>query len=153
MKISGKYGLGSYLKIFLKLIMIMLIVILLFFFKILNIFNVDFDNLMFIIYPCGVFFLVFVYQFIGLFDSLSNSDPFCRVNVRKMKTGMVMALMISLIIFISFICVINLEYTVLLKAFLLFISALFLGAGIALYILSELFKTAINYKEENDLMI
>ena len=36
---------------------------------------------------------------------------------------------------------------------LAFLSVLFFGVAIALYILSELFKQAYKYKEENDLTI
>ena len=36
---------------------------------------------------------------------------------------------------------------------LIFLTVLFLGVSIALYILSELFSQATNYKQENDLTI
>ena len=36
---------------------------------------------------------------------------------------------------------------------LIFITGLFLGVSIALYILSELFRQATDYKQENDLTI
>lgn len=155
MKITGEKGMACILKIMLQIAMILggiLLVLLPWF---VNIFNLHFDLFIILIYPCGISFLYIVYQFIGLFNSLKVNNPFCIDNVKRMKNGMRASYLISLLIFIALFMSIFVYdyYTLQLQVALLFLSILFFGVGIALYILSELFKEAIMYKEENELTI
>lgn len=152
MKING---LGNILKIFLQICLILGIGILCFLWKIAPILGLDFPFLVMMIYPCGVCFLIIIYQFIGLFDSLKRNDPFSKWNVIRLKRGKTASFIIFLLLCISlFLSVLLYNYSNLIVIYALtFLSVLFLGVGIALYILSELFKIAIEYKEENELTI
>lgn len=155
MKIFGKNGIGNILKILLQVSMIVGIIILILLYWLVGEFNLHFDLFVLLIYPCGINFLYLVYQFIGLFDSLKVNNPFCLDNVKRMKNGMISSYIISILIFIALLFSVFLYnyYSLQLKVALFFMGILFFGVGIALYILSELFKEATTYKEENDLTI
>ena len=68
---------------------------------------------------------------------------------------MLSSLTISTLIIIALLLTIFIYdyYSLQLQVALTFMSILFFAVGIALYILSELFKEATTYKEENDLTI
>lgn len=152
MKINS---LGKMLKHFLQICLILGGLFLIFFARISLLLNLKFEILVMTVYPCGICFLILIYQFIGLFDSLMNNDPFSKKNVIRMKRGEFVSLIISIILGLSlFISIYFYHYTNQIVIYaLIFISILFFGVFIALYILSELFKTAIYYKEENELTI
>ena len=155
MQIVGKNSIGNFLKKFLQICFyfgIMLLVILPFILRMLG-FNMGAS--MFVIYPNGIILLLITRNFIKLFDSLKNNTPFCTENVKILKkTGVICFIE-------SIFWLIDLGYQVLFinskdivfNVTLGFLSILFLGVAIALYILSELFKQAYDYKEENELTI
>ena len=141
MKIKGKNGIG--------------ILFLISMYWIVRKVNLEFNWFIACIYPCGISFLVLIYQFIGLFNSLKESNPFCKENPKRMNIGMISSIVTCIFILIALllsILVYN-QYTLELKVALSFIFILFFGVSIALYILKELFIEAINYKEENELTI
>ena len=107
------------------------------------------------IYPCGILFLCIVYQFVNLFKTLSDNTPFCNENVIRLRKGMIFSFIISILILIALLLAIFAYsyYSLQLKVALAFMSFLFFGVSVALYILSVLFKVATKYKEENDLTI
>ena len=110
---------------------------------------------MFIAYPNGVVMLAITYQFIKLFKSLEDNTPFTYNNVKILKHTGILSLIESilwLIDLISLIFVLKNTYINYIIV-LIFLTILFLGVFIALLILSELFKQATTYKEENDLTI
>lgn len=155
MKITGNKGIGNILKILLQISMVIGIIILIGLYFITKLVNMKFDWFIIMIYPCGISFLSLVYQFIGLFDSLKQSTPFCLENVKRMRNGMLSSFIISLFIIIALLLTIFAYnyYSLQLQVALSFMSILFFAVGIALYILAELFKEATTYKEENDLTI
>lgn len=155
MKIKGEKGIGNILKIILQISLIIGIIILLGLYFITKLVNIKFDYFIMMIYPCGISFLILVYQFIGLFDSLKKNNPFCLENVNRMKIGMISSFIISLFITIALLLTIFVYnyYSLQLQVALFFMSILFIAVGIALYILKELFREATIYKEENDLTI
>lgn len=110
---------------------------------------------MFIIYPNGLLMLIFIYQFIKLFKSLEENNPFTHNNVKTLKTSSIISLIMSTIWIIDLLFMIfivgntYINYIVVLVC----LAALFLGSSIALYILSELFRQATDYKCEIDLTI
>lgn len=116
--------------------------------------NIHFDLFISMIYPCAFSILYIVVLFIRMFDSLELNNPFILDNVKRLKDSMVMCFIVSVLVLISigFSCL-YVYYSTQLKVALLLVSILFFGVGIALYILSELFKQATRYKEENDLTI
>jgi len=156
MNIKGNKGIGSLLKIFLQICMVIGVLLLVFLYSILKANNLNFDLFTIMIYPCGILFLGLIYQFVGLFNSLKENNPFCNDNVIKLNRGMVIAFIISALIVIALCFSIFLYsdyYSFSFNVCVGFICVLFFGVGIALYILKELFKEAIVYKEENELTI
>ncbi len=147
-------SLGSALKIILQVFSVLGIIFLLGLYSITKLLNLHYDLFIIMIYPCGICFLYLVYQFINLFDSLKNNNPFCHENVKRLNNSMVCSLLICILVLIALLVSLFYEYYSLqLKVAIGFISALFFAISIALLILSELFKQATIYKEENDLTI
>lgn len=155
MKINGNTGIGNFLKLLLEICMVIGTILLVLLIPILTSLKIEINFFTLLFYPCGVCFLILVYQFIGLFNSLKENQPFCKENIERLKLAMWMSFIISIIIIVALLsaCVIKINYTSALKLCLGFLGILFGGVGIALYILSELFKTALTYKEENELTI
>lgn len=156
MKIKGKNSVGSLLKVFLQICMVIGALLLIFLYSILKANNLHFDLFVVMIYPCGILFLVLIYQFVGLFNSLKENNPFCNDNVMKLNRGMMISFVISVLIVIALCFSVFLYgdyYTFSFNICVGFICLLFFGVGIALYILKELFKEATIYKEENELTI
>lgn len=108
-----------------------------------------------VVYPNGILMLAVIYQFIKLFKSLEQNKPFTLENVKILKTTSILSLVMSIlwILDLLFILIVVKNTYINYIIVLLFLSLLFFGVFIALYILSELFRQATNYKEENDLTI
>ena len=110
---------------------------------------------MFVIYPNGLFMVLIAVEFIKLFKSLEVGNPFTYENVKILKTTSIISLIMSILWLIDLLFMIFIigntyvNYIIV----LIFLTGLFLGVSIALYILSELFNQATNYKQENDLTI
>ncbi len=123
--------------------------------SILDKLNIKQDLLTFLIYPCIILFLAFIYIFIKLFNQLKLEKPFSKETVKYLKNSMIISFIIDIIIAIALILsiIVYPTYTIAVKISLTFFFILFLGVGIALYLLSELFRQATEYKEENDLTI
>ncbi len=147
MKVYGKNGLGSILKIVLEiafsLICVMMIAIA---FKTTKIF---------IFYPNIICMLVIMYAFIGLFDTLKKEETFCKKTIKRINLAKTASAICSVVWGIQAIYeIILVKYPDPLSVFILFFMfILFFGVAIALYILKELFIKAKNYKEENELTI
>ena len=108
-----------------------------------------------IVYPNGLLMLGIMYNFIRLFKSLEDNNPFNYNNVKILKnTGIISFIMsilwiIDLLIMIFLIKNTYINYVIV----LLFLFLLFFGVSIALLLLCLLFKQATDYKTENDLTI
>lgn len=117
--------------------------------------NISIIHPMLIIYPNGIIMLGIIIQFMRLFRSLENNQPFTFENVKVLKTtsylsfGMCFLWIIDLLDMLFIIQNHYVNYIIV----LLFLAVLFFGVGIALHILSLLFQQATNYKIENDLTI
>ena len=94
-------------------------------------------------------------QFIKLFDSLKNENPFCDNNVKILKnTGIAAVVEAGLWLFdLIYQIVLVRDFDIVFMVILVFLIVLFLAVAIALYILAELFREATNYKQENELTI
>ena len=155
MKILGENGLGKILKVFLQTCFFGGILLLIIWPFQLKLFGIEPNAIGLVIYPNGIALLAIVYQFIGLFDSLKNNNPFCVENVKRMKYAGIASLVEAIL------WGLDLMYEVILAkvteplfiVVLIFLFILFIGVAIALYILSELFKQATEYKKENELTI
>lgn len=154
MEILGKNGLGSFLKILLQIVLILGIGILVSFPFIIYYANPQINPNIVIFYPNAICLLVIVWQFIGLFDSLKKSNPFCENTVRRLgaaskASGVASVFWIFDLLYETFIVGIVTPFILVLG----FMVILFIGVTIALYILAELFKQGLEYKNENDLTI
>lgn len=154
MEILGKKGLGNILKIMLEVVLVIGILILIGFPIVVKKTNIAINPNIVIFYPNAICLLVIMYQFIGLFDSLKNSNPFCENTVKRLKGAEQSAGVASIFWILDFlyeaILVRNFSPFIFVLAFLV---VLFIGVTIALYILAELFDKALEYKKENDLTI
>ena len=150
MKILGKNGLGNILKIILQICFgggITFLITLPIILKRISIFEI-------MLYLNGITMLVIVKQFIGLFNSLKIEKPFCENTVKKMNTASIASGIMTVLFFIETIYKFALDNSdIKINCILVFMTVLFLGVAIALYILAELFRQATEYKSENDLTI
>ena len=150
MKIVGKNGLGNIIKIILQICFwggIVFLILLLIILKNISIFEI-------MLYLNGITMLVIVKQFIGLFDSLKIEKPFCENTVKRMNTASIASVIMTVLFFIETIYKFSLNNSdIKINCILAFMTILFLGVAIALYILAELFRQATEYKSENDLTI
>lgn len=150
MKIVGKKGLGNILKIILQICFwggITFLITLPIILKRISIFEI-------MLYLNGITMLVIVKQFIELFNSLKIEKPFCENTVKKMNTASIASVIMTVLFFIETIYKFALDNSdIKINCILVFMTILFLGVAIALYILAELFRQAMEYKSENDLTI
>ena len=150
MKIVGKKGLGNIIKIILKICFwggIAFLIILPIILKNISIFEI-------MLYLNGITMLVIVKQFIELFDSLKIEKPFCNDTVERMNIASIAAgIMTGLFLIETIYKFASDNSDIKINCILVFMTILFLGVAIALYILAELFRQATEYKSENDLTI
>lgn len=97
------------------------------------------------LYISGIPAIAIVYQFIHLFDSLKKEQPFQNKNIQYLR----IASWCSLAIAIEY-CLGSFIFK---SIFTIIIAGVFFIAWLGLYILAELFKQAVEFKEENDLTI
>ncbi len=142
-------------EIFLRVFSALAIIFLLLLYFICKKIGIHYDLFIFMIYPCGICFIYIVYQFIKLFETIKENNPFNFDNVQRLRNSKLACYLISLLVLIALLFTIFLYdyYSLQLKVALFFISFIFFGVGIALYILSVLFRQATKYKQENDLTI
>ncbi len=154
-KVNGENGLGSLLKIFLQICFALGIIIIIILPFALKKLNIDIKISVAIIYPNGTILLLIMHEFIKLFKSLKNNNPFCDENVKTLKTtgriSFIGALIWCIDLIIYVLCAKDKNIVTILT--FTFMTILFIGVFVALYILSELFKEAVDYKKENELTI
>lgn len=108
-----------------------------------------------IIYPNSILMLGIMYQFVRLFSSLEKNNPFTIENVNILSTTSKISYSMSLLWIIDLFILLfgiknnDLNYIIV----IIFLSILFFGVGVALWLLSALFEKATVYKEENELTI
>lgn len=155
MKVTGEKGLGSMIKILLQICFYGGIFILVTMPFVLNIFGVNLNASFIVIYPNGIVILMIVYNFIKLFDSLKKEKPFCDNNVKILKQTSIISIVegVLWLFDLSYQIILAHSFDVVINVFLIFLSILFFGVSIALYILSELLREGTHYKKENELTI
>lgn len=152
MRVTGRKSLSSFVQVMLEVVFILGIgVILTLPWDLtwyLNNFEVRQDvyyPMLVILYVSGVLALIVVYKFTRLFKALSDNKPFVFENAKLLKQISICCFLIS-IIYIAGIFIFQ-------SVFPVIIFMIFTVGWIGMYILSELFKQAVKYKEENDLTI
>lgn len=154
MEILGNKGLGRVLKIVLIISFILAIPTIIFLPLLLNHINNHVHSIV-IIYPNGILMLMIAYQFIKMFASLEDNNPFCYQNVKLLKKSSLLSIIMSVLWLIDLVFMVTIVHNTYFNYMLVlvFLMILFFGVSIALYILSELIRQATLYKEENDLTI
>lgn len=125
-----------------------------------NIQNSIFDLTFFImIIITGIIALFIIYQFIKIFKNLKNNILFSednskRLNIVSNSCFIISALYLIIAIFIFFIISrLMEEFIYYVFIFSIMLMVIFFVAGIGIKILGEIYKKAIEYKEENDFTI
>ncbi len=151
MKITGKRSLGSFIEICLKLLMVIGIIIIIGLPYFLQKYaewmhpQINYYPALIILYVSGIPALIIVYKFIKIFHTLGQSNPFRMENVEHLKVISICSLIIMLEFMVGIFFITS--------VFGVVIIGIFAVAWLGAYILSELLKEAIQYKEENDLTI
>ncbi len=152
MKVTGKKSISSLIKIFLQVLigigLIVLILLPLLLQKYIQYINptLDYYSALVLLYVSGVPAIIIVYEFIKLFSSLKEDNPFVESNIKALRISSICSIVIAIEYGVGMFLVTN-------SIFGIIIVGVFIIAWIGLYILSELLQKAIEYKEENDLTI
>lgn len=169
MKITGNRSISSIIKIFL-IIMFAICVASIITVPIIveNQENVNFKQMIIneplgttiiCIYLSGIPALVMLYQFIKVFSSLEKGEVFSRKIENKFLIASICSVLIGVIYGINAIMmpskIAQLDYSAIITFifFSIITSMIFLILGVGLIVLKEIYKTAIENKEENDLTI
>lgn len=109
----------------------------------------------------GLIALYIIANFIKIFENLKESKLFEQTNSRYLKNISKSSILISIVYFILLITleiVLKTQYVtmgeeILIKLLILVFAVAFLIFGVGIKILNEIYKKAIEYKEENELTI
>lgn len=151
MKITGRNSLSNIIKIGLQIIFIIGIIIVLLLPLWLKKYceyvnqRLEYIPALILLYISGIPALIIIREFIKMFNTLKENNPFILKNVKCLKISSIS----SLIITIEYMVGIFITKSV----FSIVVVGVFTVAWLGLYILSELLKQAIEYKEENELTI
>ena len=151
MKVTGKKSLSNFIEVCLKIIFVVGLIIYITLPFLLNkyveLFNpvLKYVPALVILYVSGLPALIIVYKFIKIFSTLKQDNPFTMENVKYLKAISVCSLIIAIEYIIGMFFIVSIFEIILIAVFII----VWLGG----YILSELLRKAIEYKEENDLTI
>ena len=151
MKVTGKNSLSNFIEICLKIIFVIGIIIYItlpfLLSKYVELFNpvLDYIPALVILYVSGIPALIIVFKFIKIFNTLKQDNPFTMENVKHLKVISICSLIISIEYIIGMFFIVSIFEIILIAVFII----VWLGG----YILSELLRKAIDYKEENELTI
>ena len=161
MKILGKKSLSSVITIFLKILLILCIAVIISGAYII-VKNIDllasltiFKTLL-LIYLSSIPALILIIQFLKIFENLREEKVFIESNIKKLKISYITSIIIGIIFMINSIILFFqttdpniLVYRILTST----VTLVFLIFGIGLVVLTEIYKKALKFKEENDLTI
>lgn len=171
MKILGEKSLSSKVIVGLNILFILISIIDLFVLTLIakstknvitniNIQNSIFDLLLFVmIIITGLIALFIIYQFTKIFKNLKNNILFTTNNSKSLNIISNSCFIISVIYLIISILIIAIaknlidEFIYYILAFSIMLMIIFVVSGIGIKILNEIYKKAIEYKEENELTI
>lgn len=162
MKVLGKKSLSTLIKIFLWILFTVCLIVVILggvilikdftFFKSTNTLKT-----LIILYLSSWPANVLISQFIGIFKSLENNNVFDKNNLKRLKISYISSIVMGLMYLInSVILFLNKEnenWMIIYMLLTYIITLVFLIFGVGLIVLSEIYKRAIKYKEENDLTI
>lgn len=162
MKVLGKKSLSTLIKIFLWILFTVCLIVVILggvilikdftFFKSTNTLKT-----LIILYLSSWPASILISQFIGIFKSLENNNAFDKNNLKRLKVSYISSIVMGLMYLInSVILFLNKEnenWMIIYMLLTYIITLVFLIFGVGLIVLSEIYKRAIKYKEENDLTI
>ncbi len=162
MNLTGKKGIAYILKIILMIIFVICILSMIItpmFLEKGMIKNEKLGLTVVLIYISSVPALIMLYQFIKIFEQLENENIFTKIIERRFLKSSICSIIIGIIYIMNILIIpskiASFERTsIIVYVFFSAITAvIFLMFGIGLIILREIYKTAIQNKEENDLTI
>lgn len=169
MKITGKKSISSFVKIFLIILFALCIVSIIEVPMFIEkngigsfkqmIFEETLGITIIFIYLSSIPALIMLYEFIKIFSSLEKGNIFSKKVENRFLISSVCSIIIGIIyginVFVQISKISNFEYSsIIVYLFFSIITAMiFLILGIGLIVLREIYKTAIENKEENDLTI
>lgn len=162
MKVLGKNSLASVIKIFLYILLVIcsLVIIIggIIVIKDFNFFNTT-NTLrsLIILYLSSIPAAILIVQFIGIFKSLEENNVFDIKNLQRLKKSYIFSIIMGVMYLINSIILffekMNENWIIIYIILTYVITLVFLIFGVGLIVLSEIYKKAIKYKEENDLTI
>ena len=162
MKVLGERSLSTVIKIFLWILLIICLVVVIFG-GIVLISDFSFFNTsntlrsLIILYLSSIPAAILIKQFIGIFKSLEDNNVFDEENLKRLRisyiSSIVMGLMYLVNSIILFLSPEDENWVIVYMLLTYIITLVFLIFGVGLIVLSEIYKRAIKYKEENDLTI
>ena len=164
MKILGKKSLSSVVMIFLCVLLVLCIIAIvaggIFVLSNLAFFTKDLLSITYIlIYLSSIPALVMIIAFFFFFNTLKQENPFEKKNIKRLGISYLASIVIGVIYAIN-VLLIYLGVGIMQKGFFIIyplanvaISIIFLIFGIGIVVLKEIYRKAIEYKDENDLTI
>ena len=164
MKILGKKSLSSVVMIFLCVLLVLCIIAIvaggIFVLSNLAFFTKDLLSITYIlIYLSSIPALVMIIAFLQIFNTLKQENPFEKKNIKRLDISYLASIVIGVIYAIN-VLLIYLGVGIMQKGFFIIyplanvaISIIFLIFGIGIVVLKEIYRKAIEYKDENDLTI
>ena len=92
MKMEGNTGIGNILKKFLQICFCLGIVVVIIIPFALQQLGLNIKISAIIAYPNGIILLIIMHNFIKLFDSIKNNNPFCEENIQILKWTSIVSL-------------------------------------------------------------
>lgn len=151
MKVTGKNSLSNFIEICLKIIFVIGILMYITLPFLLNMYIKLFNPVLnataalIMLYVSGIPALIIVYEFIKMFGTLKRDNPFVMENVKCLEIVSKCSLIISITYTIGMFFIVS--------VFEIIAIAIFIIAWLGTYVLAELLRKAVEYKEENDLTI
>lgn len=162
MKILGKKSLATVIKIFLWILLTICLVVVIMggivVIKDFSFFNTT-NTLrsLIVLYLSSWPAAILIVQFIGIFRSLENNDIFDKQNLKRLRVSYISSVIMGLMYLINSIMLFfsseDESWIIIYMLLTYVITLVFLIFGVGLIVLSEIYKKAIKYKEENDLTI
>ena len=164
MKILGKKSLSSVVMVFLCVLLVLCIIAIIaggiFVLSNLAFFTKDLLSITYIlIYLSSIPALVMIITFLKIFNTLKQENPFEKKNIKRLGISYITSIVIGVIYAINVLLVYLGVGMIQERFFIIYplpnvaISIIFLVFGIGIVVLKEIYRKAIEYKDENDLTI
>ncbi len=154
MKFVGKYSLSFFMKILILVLMVITVVMIALLPWVVELYlKIDYGIynsyartiLLIVLYPTALCALFIENELRSMFKTLENTDPFVQRNVKSLnRMGILMLVVFA--IFIFKIITLNTIMTMLCAFAIILVAVL-------CFVLADVFKQAVTYKQENDLTI